>query len=283
MLTLVINLDRSPERMAHMEAQLSRLGVAYDRLQAVDGRTLDRDYVGKFPPMAASQVGCYLSHKAAWQRIADGTEPYGIVLEDDIHIAPAFADFARSSEWVPADAGIVKFETLNRLVALDRIPHSTWYGSALCRLRSVHPGTGGYLLSVEAARHLLTTRAAPREPADDAMFYVEEPWRHLPIVYQVDPAVCIQDMFVLSQPKDPRLASVQEIKRRRHKSLAHRTVREARRFYRWLMAGEASAAAAIGMRPRLIQKVVPFAGADARPYSADDCVDRPCESSDTVR
>ena len=242
-----------------MDRQLRSLGLAYERVPAVDGHKLDPAYVAKFPPMAASQVGCYLSHEAAWQRIAERDDPYGIVLEDDIHIAPAFAKFALSTDWIPPDAGILKFETLLWPVSMDQAPHSTWHGFALRRMRSFHPGAAAYLLSVGAARSLLSTHAQPTEPADDALFYVEEPWRHLPRTYQLDPGICVQDMVVHSQSKDPGLASMQEIKWRRHKSLAHRTVREARRFCRWVMAEEAAAAAAIGAKPPFIRKIVPFA------------------------
>lgn len=260
MLILVINLDRAPERLAHMDGQLSALGVPYERLPAVDGRTLDPAYVAKFAPMAASQVGCYLSHKAAWQRIADGGDAYGIVLEDDIHIAPAFADFAGSTDWIPPDAGIVKFETMTWLVSVDETPHSTWHGCALRRLRSFHPGAAAYLLTARGAGLLLARHAEPTEPADDAVFYVDEPWRHLPPVYQVDPGLCIQDMAIRSRPNDPRLTSMQEIKRRQHKSLAHRTIREARQFCRWISGIASCGAAAMGSKPPSVKKIIPFAG-----------------------
>ena len=247
-----------------MDRQLRSLGLAYERVSAVDGRTLDPAYVARFPPMAPSQIGCFLSHRTAWQRIAGGDSPYGIVLEDDIHIAAAFAQFALATDWIPPDAGIMKFDTDLWQASVDKTPHATWYGSALRRMRSFHPGAGAYVLSADAARLLLSTHAEPTEPADDALFYVEEPWRHLPPAYHLDPAVCIQDA-VIPQPQDPRLASVQEIKRRRHKSLVHRTVRETRRLYRWFAAGEAAAAAAIGARPPFTRKVVPFEGGKRLP------------------
>ena len=37
----LINLDRSPERLAHFSAQARRAGLAFERIAAVDGRTLD--------------------------------------------------------------------------------------------------------------------------------------------------------------------------------------------------------------------------------------------------
>ena len=37
----VINLARRPDRMAAMAAQLERLGLAYERFDAVDAKTAD--------------------------------------------------------------------------------------------------------------------------------------------------------------------------------------------------------------------------------------------------
>ena len=256
----VINLDRTPERMAHMAAQLSRLEVPYERLSAVDGRALDPTYVAKFPPMAATEIGCFLSHKVAWQRIVDGPGRYGIVLEDDIHIAPAFAKFALSTQWISTDAGIVKFETINRPVCLDKTPHATWHGSALRRLRTFHAGSAAYLLAKDTARLLLMTHAQLTEPADDAIFYVNEPWRRLPATYQLDPAICVQDQARSSGLKDPHLASLQELPRQPSKSPRHSAQRDVRRFYRWVAAEAAAAAAAVGAGKPFIQKVVPFVG-----------------------
>jgi glycosyl transferase family 25 len=110
MKTYVINLDRSPGRLAHMAAQLRRLGVPFERVPAIDGRQLrETDRVGR-PTLSATESGCFLSHRSAWGRIAKGQDPYGIVLEDDVHIAPGFAALAVSTEWIPPDADIVKFK-----------------------------------------------------------------------------------------------------------------------------------------------------------------------------
>ncbi|MDZ7824293.1 MAG: glycosyltransferase family 25 protein [Ahrensia sp.] len=35
-----INLDRSPERLAHMKSVLGKLDIAFERIKAVDGRDL---------------------------------------------------------------------------------------------------------------------------------------------------------------------------------------------------------------------------------------------------
>jgi glycosyl transferase family 25 len=248
----VISSEPATERMACTAKQLSRLEVPYERLVAINGSTLHPDYVAKFRPMTASQVGYFLSHKLAWMQIAYGDQPYGIVLEDDVQIAATFAEFASSTDWIPADAGVVKLDTDFRRASVNRMPIGTWHGSALRRLRSFRPGTGAYLLAADAAGLLLRIHAEPAKPAEDAIFQVEKPWRHLPPAYQLDPAVCIQDA-ILSPPHEAPLASSMEIAPHRPKTLSRRTIGEARRFYHWV------ADAAEGDQPHYIWKIVPFA------------------------
>lgn len=98
LLTLVINLDRSPHRLAQIAKQLDDIGWHWARLPAADGKTLsmtDRSIVdvdafkrkhGKMP--LPGEVGCYLSHVWAMQRFLQTDKGYLLVMEDDLRIGP---------------------------------------------------------------------------------------------------------------------------------------------------------------------------------------------------
>ena len=250
----VINLDRSPERLAHMTAQLGRLGVNFERIRAVEGRELHNDYVAKFAPMAASQIGCFLSHKLAWQKIAWGDAPYGIVLEDDIHIAPVFAEFARSADWIPTDADLVKLETMLTRVSTDtaRLPGPA--SSRLARLRSLHPGTAAFVLSQKGARTLLEAFPDPVTAADGVIF--GEKTLRLITTFQADPAPCIQDRVRPADEQDARLAATINAGYFKPR-IFEKVIREARR-----LADQAITltTAALQSSPPQQRLVVPFAG-----------------------
>jgi glycosyl transferase, family 25 len=90
----VINLARSPDRRAHITAQLHRTGVDFEVVPAVDGRTLDMSDPTIIDPSVASGVAsgnlfpgtyaCPLSHFFVYQKIlADGRDK-ALVLEDDV-------------------------------------------------------------------------------------------------------------------------------------------------------------------------------------------------------
>lgn len=89
-----INLDRSHERRAAMEAQLARLGLAqrYQRFAAVDGQQAG-DISGV---LTANELGCFTSHYNLLQQHRDATEHLHII-EDDAVLAKRIAWFM---EWV---------------------------------------------------------------------------------------------------------------------------------------------------------------------------------------
>lgn len=145
--TFVINLDRSTHRLAAMRNRLGRLNMAWQRVAAVDGHTLDlagnhavspRDYQrchGK--DLNPAEVGCYLSHLACLRLFLAGPAQHALILEDD-------ADF-------PAD-----FEPLlDHLLAI----HDRW---DIVKLSGFHSGTpvriaklnAPYALAVPLSRHM---------------------------------------------------------------------------------------------------------------------------------
>lgn len=87
----LINLDRAPERLASADRQLRALGIPYQRVPAVDGRTLPADELARlfsenrfYKSLIAGEAGCYLSHVEAQRHfLADGAE-YALILEDDL-------------------------------------------------------------------------------------------------------------------------------------------------------------------------------------------------------
>jgi glycosyl transferase, family 25 len=90
----VINMAANTTRMARVAAELTRLGIAFTRFEAVDGRALSPDALARVydpaanrkrarHPMIGPEIGCYLSHVALWDRIAVDDAEGGIILEDD--------------------------------------------------------------------------------------------------------------------------------------------------------------------------------------------------------
>jgi GR25 family glycosyltransferase involved in LPS biosynthesis len=128
-----INLDRSPERAAFMDAQLARLGLGQVVLRqaAVDGAQL--------PPAPASPLlpgerGCFLSHLQVLERARpDG---FTLVLEDDAELSDQLPDLVHKAIAGPLAGFDIAF--------LECQPHFTpahlaalW--DVTCRLLPVDP------------------------------------------------------------------------------------------------------------------------------------------------
>src|SRR5215471_18942579 len=93
MRTFLVNLERRPDRLAAMKAQLDRLGIAFERFDAVDAKTADPVALrapfatsGPLGALSPGDMGCTLSHVRIWRMIGDGPDKWATVLEDDIQL-----------------------------------------------------------------------------------------------------------------------------------------------------------------------------------------------------
>lgn len=243
---LVINLDRSPDRLAHMTAEFARIGVAFERVVAVDARqhpglTQQRQHPGHAAqPLSGSEIACLHSHRACWTIIADGEAPHGAIFEDDIVFSAKAGALLADTSWVPADADIVKLETFFHTTVIQRERFSVGHGFSMFRLRKNHIGAGGYLLSRRAARDLLVATSETNVAVDNLIFDPAFATSTGKTIYQLVPALCAQERFVgaklpslLAEERDAARAA-SGLADRRRKPVMARIKRETWRTARWV-------------------------------------------------
>jgi glycosyl transferase family 25 len=203
----LINLDRAPARLAFISRRLQALGIPYSRLSAVDGSAMpekDRTaFIASRPrdgrTWSAGQVGCFMSHVKAWEKIAEGLEPYGVIIEDDVHVSDEAPAFLKSPNWIPADADIVRLESTGQWLKLGKTS-SRIDDRAVRRVRSTAWGAGAYVLSKSAALKLLAVEPKLHSPVDDFLFNFKSSAVAKGLtVYQVAPALVEQDKFIANQ------------------------------------------------------------------------------------
>lgn len=198
----VINLDRSADRWTDLSTRANAAGFQPVRFPAIDGQTLPQAEIARLnslqtgtrPLLGAGEIGCFLSHRALWQRLLDRPADWMLVLEDDVHfhnLAPLLAD----SSWLPADADFVKCETLRRKVRLGPLRGGA-AGIRLARLQSQHLGTGGYFLSRRGAENLLGQSQTLCEAVDQFMFNEDIAGPRRFTIYQTIPALVVQDIHL---------------------------------------------------------------------------------------
>ncbi|MEM1299813.1 MAG: glycosyltransferase family 25 protein [Pseudomonadota bacterium] len=90
---LVINRDQDTDRLAAFQQSAQRFSVEFERIPALDAHAPDfsfADYAGligdHFWGEAVAKpgaIGCFLSHRRAWQHVLDFNLPIALICEDD--------------------------------------------------------------------------------------------------------------------------------------------------------------------------------------------------------
>lgn len=245
---LVINLDRSLERLAHMHGEFARIGTPFQRIAAIDAglrpeladADLPVDPLSGFR-MTAAELCCFLSHRTCWEAVAAGDDPYCAVFEDDMVFCDGAGALLADPGWIPADADLVKLETFFQQVVVDRGGRSAGDDFRSMRLRSNHFGCGGYILSRRAARRIVAATDRIEMPVDHYLFNPALASVRERTTYQLMPALCMQSRFAADGNILPSLLEPDrgEVWRtiatiRPKRSVAEKINREAKRFGRKL-------------------------------------------------
>jgi glycosyl transferase, family 25 len=236
----VINLERSPERRAWMEAELARAGVEAIFVRAVDGRRFGPrcERASQFPAkLSKAEVALTLSHRKTWRIFLASAADLAVVLEDDVHLG---RDFRRTLglDWRRWDFDAVKLETLF---------HRAWHSRRgepagerrLHRMGAEHLGAAAYIISRGGARKLLATTRPITEVVDHSIFGRRAIGSGLVKGWQLVPAIAVQDSvrrdtlarkeLASTAHEDDRKRLAAQVRREKPRGLA-RLSREARRL-----------------------------------------------------
>ena len=168
---LVISLQRSPDRREKVRQELSKINLPWEFLDAVDGSQMSIspaeykvDKVKRLQGYAltANEIGCYLSHKKAWQRCVDQNLPT-LILEDDFTLA---ADFENDLKTLLENSD--RWDLL-RLQGLYEVPY-TKVGQVgnmiIAKNQGDAVGATGYLVKPVIAQRLIDASHEIYEPVD---------------------------------------------------------------------------------------------------------------------
>lgn len=102
----LINLDRSTHRLDDVKKSMSELGLVFQRISAIDGRTISNDEINAVYSntlnnqfyhynLTLGEIACYMSHRKAWKTFLDSGLDAGVILEDDIVLDPLFSELQK--------------------------------------------------------------------------------------------------------------------------------------------------------------------------------------------
>ena len=199
--TWVINLDRAPERLQHVSAQLQRLGLPFTRLPAVDARAmtladqacLDEPTYRRRHGMSPlwGELGCYLSHVAVMRAFLASEARFALVLEDDVGLQDSLPAVLQglvrhAHRWDMVKLSAVHSGTPQPV--LDLAP-----GHQLAVMLSRCTGSSAYIVNRHAAQAYLhqPTGLLPMQLPYDHVF--DQGWRFGLKVRLVTPTPCLHD------------------------------------------------------------------------------------------
>ena len=198
----VINLDTSPERFSNTQAQFEQINVNVTRLQGVLGKALSESEINEvYSPqlnfaksdraLSKGEIGCYASHRKAWQQIVDMEVPFGIVAEDDIIVEPFLQEALDMLKALTIDWDLIKlapYKNTTRPVVMAKQINARF---ELVINRKTITGCAGYALSRKAAMKLLKSTSPFYRPVDTDLQHF---WEHDIDIYALQPFVIKQDL-----------------------------------------------------------------------------------------
>ncbi len=191
----IINLDRSPDRFERIAGRLSELGLDFERLPAVDGRTLTKDEIKKINPkrswlnLSDSEVACYMSHLKAIRLVLDRELPRAIILEDDVIFDKDFPVWASSECPLPDDLELLKLEGFGAHTTI-KVPISSYANRTIRFSYKPTGGAAAYLITLNGARKILDKLNVIRGQLDYDLFTY---WKTGLRLYEVFPFPAEQD------------------------------------------------------------------------------------------
>lgn len=223
MLRLLINLDRSPDRLQFMKTELSNLNLTFERIPAVDGKSLTVAQLQALTPKLYSkeklwfpynlintEYACFLSHRCCWNRLLKSGEEFALVMEDDIKFIPESSVYLKDSSWIPNNVHLIqlhsplkpqRFQIKNSEIIIDNNPPRTLY-------EIVHPtanGTPAYIISRKAAQIALDMSSLVGAPIDEFLFSPKSPFHKKINFHKIFPGLGFQidtPSTILSQPRN---------------------------------------------------------------------------------
>jgi glycosyl transferase family 25 len=151
----LINLEKDKERLAFVTKEFEALGLYFERINAIDGRTFsDQDFQDfqvlrprNNKPWLRGQMGCFLSHFHAWELVANGEDDYCAIFEDDIHFSQDLKLLLNDPKSIPITTDIIRLETSTNRVLLDTSLFITRGKRNAYKVQSTTWCAAGYILS----------------------------------------------------------------------------------------------------------------------------------------
>lgn len=230
----VINLKSSIDRRKYIENLLSELGLNFEIFDAVVGKDLNEQFIEKIydsekakknfgRELSKGEIGCALSHKRLWTKIAQEKIEYALILEDDIILDSKIHDVIKYFIATQLNWDVVLLSGSNS----RRIPiYKNIIGDkSLSYCTGITTITAAYLINIKAANRLLELTQQIYQPID---IYTGDIYTSNLHILRIDPIFPQNNLFhefsgssTLASDRNTKSGFLKKIKYKLHKFLTN--------------------------------------------------------------
>jgi glycosyl transferase, family 25 len=202
--TYVINLDRAVDRLSHMEATLSDLSMSFERIPAIDGKSVhftSADFAERTYTLLhgrrrnPAEIGCYLSHIECARRLLASSAEHALVLEDDVSLPEDIHDLVHTAIAAGSDWDILRLSSVNDGAKYPFRELTAKRSLAIALTRE--KGSGAYIINRSAAKWFVTRLLPMRLPFD--------------LAFDLEHFACLKAAFVRPVPVSQDIGLISQI------------------------------------------------------------------------
>ncbi len=175
----VVSLTSATARRAAFTTRAEGCGLDWQFFNAYETLLPSLDYserdaiIHTGRPLHRRELGCYSSHFALWEKIANSDMPQAIILEDDVVIDWNFARVLLSRDMAAENVHYLKLYYMRGVPF--RMLRDPFLGRNLIRFSGFAYGMQAYLLTREGAQRLIEKLRHVSRPIDDEL---DRDWNH---------------------------------------------------------------------------------------------------------
>ena len=238
---VVISISTADKRRNHIIDQFGQKQIPFeffdaftpsDRLDAHLQRYLPN--VEATSKLTAGEKGCLVSHFMLWKKCVDDNLDYISIFEDDILLGENAEQFLANDEWLKVrfnfqEIFVLRLETFLMPVQLEHQQQILPFQERnMDILKSKHFGTAGYIISNGAARYLINlfeNLAVDKVKAIDEIMFNEQVNVGIYQIYQLNPAICVQELQ-LNQEESLLVSDLEQERKNRPKIKKNKTLKQ---------------------------------------------------------
>lgn len=237
----VISISTADKRRNHIIEQFGQKQIPFEFFDAfTPSERLDAHLQYYLPNVDATsnltpgEKGCLMSHFMLWKKCVDDNLDYISIFEDDILLGVHAEQFLASDVWLKErfnfqEIFVLRLETFLMPVQLEHQQQILSFQERnMDILKSKHFGTAGYIISNGAARYLINlfeNLAVDKVKAIDEIMFNEQVNIDLYQVYQLNPAICVQELQ-LNQEASLLVSDLEQERKNRPKIKKNKTLKQ---------------------------------------------------------